>query len=49
MSVLSQSAQFELFKHFGFQSGRDMNKFENVQGAKMEFTISQKEQMRIFL
>lgn len=52
VSVLSQSAQFELFKHFGFQSGRDMNKFEkfeNVQGAKMEFTISQKEQMRIFL
>ena len=26
--VLSQKAQFELFKHFGFQSGRDTNKFE---------------------
>lgn len=52
MSVLSQSAQFELFKHFGFQSGRDMNKFETFEKcarAKMEFTISQKEQMRIFL
>lgn len=52
MSVLSQSAQFELFKHFGFQSGRDMNKFEKFEKcarAKMEFTISQKEQMRIFL
>ena len=31
MSVLSQSAQFELFKHFGFQSGRDMNKFETFE------------------
>lgn len=30
VSVLSQSAQFELFKHFGFQSGRDMNKFEII-------------------
>ena len=28
VSVLSQKAQFELFKHFGFQSGRDINKFE---------------------
>ena len=28
VSVLSQKAQFELFKHFGFQSGRDTNKFE---------------------
>lgn len=31
VSVLSQSAQFELFKHFGFQSGRDMNKFEKFE------------------
>ena len=28
VSVLSQIAQFELFKHFGFQSGRNTNKFE---------------------
>ena len=28
VSVLSQNAQFELFKHFGFQSGRNTNKFE---------------------
>ena len=28
VSVLSQNAQFELFKHFGFQSGRNVNKFE---------------------
>ena len=29
VSVLSQNADFGLFKHFGFQSGRDVNKFEN--------------------
>lgn len=28
VSVISQNASFELFKHFGFQSGRDVNKFE---------------------
>ena len=28
VSVLSKKAQFELFKHFGFQSGIDTNKFE---------------------
>jgi len=52
VSVLSQSAQFELFKHFGFQSGRDVNKFEtfeNVYGVQMAFTISQKERMHTFL
>ena len=29
VSVISQKASFDLFKHFGFQSGRDVNKFEN--------------------
>ncbi len=28
VSVLSQRAGFDLFRHFGFQSGRDVNKFE---------------------
>lgn len=28
VSVLSQKAPFELFKRFGFQSGRDVNKFD---------------------
>lgn len=28
VSILSEAAEFELFKHFGFQSGRDVNKFE---------------------
>ena len=27
ISVISQDAKFDLFKHFGFQSGRDVDKF----------------------
>ena len=27
ISVISQDASFDLFKHFGFQSGRDVDKF----------------------
>lgn len=27
VSVISQNAEFDLFKHFGFQSGKEMNKF----------------------
>ena len=27
ISIISESADFELFKHFGFQSGRDVDKF----------------------
>ncbi len=30
VSVISQSAKFDLFKHFGFQSGRDVNKFADT-------------------
>ena len=28
ISVISKDASFDLFKHFGFQSGRDVNKFD---------------------
>ena len=28
ISVISEEVSFDLFKHFGFQSGRDVNKFE---------------------
>ncbi|MBQ0026452.1 MAG: flavin reductase [Lachnospiraceae bacterium] len=28
ISVISEDADFELFRHFGFQSGRDVEKFE---------------------
>lgn len=34
ISVISEAADFELFKHFGFQSGRDVNKFENFTDCK---------------
>ena len=29
VSTVNQNADFELFKHFGFQSGKETNKFEN--------------------
>lgn len=29
VSILSEKAVFDTFKHFGFQSGQDVNKFEN--------------------
>ncbi len=34
VSIISQSATFDLFRHFGFQSGRDVNKFENFADCK---------------
>ena len=34
ISVLSENAKFDTFKHFGFQSGKDVNKFENYADAK---------------
>ena len=34
VSVLSESVKFDTFKHFGFQSGKDVNKFENFADAK---------------
>ena len=33
VSIISQAANFDLFRHFGFQSGRDVNKFENFKGC----------------
>ena len=30
ISVLSENTKFEIFKHFGFQSGRDVDKFADV-------------------
>ena len=32
VSIISQAASFNLFKHFGFQSGRDTDKFEDLEG-----------------
>lgn len=31
ISTISEAANFELFKHFGFQSGKDVNKFDSYQ------------------
>lgn len=34
ISVLSEDATFSVFQHFGFQSGRDLNKFDKYSHAK---------------
>ena len=34
ISVLSEEAKFETFKHFGFQSGRDVDKFADYTDCK---------------
>ena len=34
VSVISQDAGFDLFKHFGFQSGKDVDKFKNFEKCK---------------
>ena len=34
VSVLSENSKFDTFKHFGFQSGANVNKFENYTDAK---------------
>ncbi|MPM53038.1 Anaerobic nitric oxide reductase flavorubredoxin [bioreactor metagenome] len=33
VSVLAQEAPFDIFRHFGFQSGRDVNKFESIKNT----------------
>ncbi len=34
VSILTEKASFELFKHFGFQSGRDVDKFKDFTSYK---------------
>lgn len=34
LSILSEQASFDLFKHFGFQSGRDVDKFAGYTDCK---------------
>lgn len=34
LSVISEAASFELFKRFGFQSGRDVDKFDGFDAVK---------------
>ena len=35
ISVISEEAEFGLFKHFGFQSGRDVDKFADYSDCKL--------------
>lgn len=35
ISVLTESAPFDLYKHFGFQSGRTTDKFSGFEGAEI--------------
>lgn len=35
VSVLTESVPFKVFQHFGFQSGRDVNKFEGYEDAAL--------------
>ena len=37
VSIISEDADFELFKRFGFQSGRDVDKFEGFSDFKKGF------------
>ncbi len=34
VSIISEAASFDLFKRFGFQSGRDVNKFDGFSACK---------------
>ena len=34
VSIISEKASFDLFKHFGFQSGRDVDKFKDFKDFK---------------
>ena len=34
VSILSEDVSFDTFKHFGFQSGRDVNKFDGYTDVK---------------
>ena len=34
VSILTTSASFEIFKYFGFRSGKDVNKFDGYSDAK---------------
>ena len=34
VSTIAEGANFDLFKHFGFQSGKDVNKFETFSDVK---------------
>ncbi len=35
VSIISEKANFDLFKHFGFQSGKDVDKFKDFSDCKL--------------
>ena len=34
VSILTEGSKFETFKHFGFQSGKDIDKFESIEFSR---------------
>ncbi|RNM31194.1 flavin reductase [Absicoccus porci] len=40
VSILSEEAKFDTFKHFGFQSGRDVDKFAEVEISRADNGIA---------
>lgn len=40
ISIISEDASFDMFRHFGFQSGRDVNKFSAESGEWMKENIN---------
>lgn len=40
VSILSEHAKFETFQHFGFQSGRDVDKFAEISISRAENGIA---------
>ena len=40
VSILSEEAKFDTFKHFGFQSGRDVDKFSEVEISRADNGIA---------
>ena len=40
ISIINEDASFDMFRHFGFQSGRDVNKFSAESGEWMKENIN---------
>ena len=40
ISILSEEADFDLFRHFGFQSGRTVDKFTALQSSSATLTVA---------
>lgn len=51
VSILSEKAKFDTFKHYGFQSGRDVDKFTgiSISRADNEITVINTEETNGFI